>query len=232
MPKLSKPVRDTGVYCIKNKINNKVYVGSSSVSLFIRLRVHKGDLRRNKHPNRHLQSAWNKYGEKAFEFGVILRCRPENCIVFEQHYIDKLKACNDGFGYNIRLKADSNLGIKLSGKALENVRCNHSTPEYKLKMREAAKKRFEDPGLRKLYSKIMKERWEDQEFRDKVTAKHRKNMKDPEIRKKISEANKGKKMSVLTRLRMSNAKRNISDETRAKMSEAAKNRSKNRDTIN
>ena len=43
--------------------------------------------------------------------------------------------------------------------------------------------------------------------------------------RKISEANKGKNLSDETRRKMSEAKKNLSDETRLKMSEAKKNMS-------
>ena len=36
-----------------------------------RLSVHKRELRKGTHSNRHLQCAWNKYGENAFSFVVL-----------------------------------------------------------------------------------------------------------------------------------------------------------------
>jgi group I intron endonuclease len=59
----------TGLYTIKNINTNTLYVGSS-VNVYKRLRVHKSLLRGNKHHCTHLQRAWNKYGEKCFEFIV------------------------------------------------------------------------------------------------------------------------------------------------------------------
>ena len=58
---VSKP----GIYKITNKINNKIYIGSS-YSISKRISEHKYQLRRNSHPNIHLQSSWNKYGEDNF----------------------------------------------------------------------------------------------------------------------------------------------------------------------
>ena len=52
-----------GIYCIRNKINNKYYIGQS-IDIKNRWKEHKYNLRHNKHVNNKLQNAWNKYGEK------------------------------------------------------------------------------------------------------------------------------------------------------------------------
>lgn len=105
-----------GVYQIKNLINNKVYIGSIARvgRFYMRWREHKYRLRRGIHHNPHLQKSWDKYGEKSFEFSIILSCTSDSCLENEQRTIDKLKACDRKFGYNIRLVSDSNLGVKLS----------------------------------------------------------------------------------------------------------------------
>lgn len=59
-----------GIYKIINIINNKFYVGSA-VHLGKRKSRHFSELRRGKHNNKHLQAAWNKYGEQAFIFVVL-----------------------------------------------------------------------------------------------------------------------------------------------------------------
>ena len=58
------------IYKIINTINNKFYVGSTTNTVE-RFRTHRNRLRRNKHHAKHLQAAWNKYGEDAFVFHVI-----------------------------------------------------------------------------------------------------------------------------------------------------------------
>jgi group I intron endonuclease len=59
-----------GIYKIINVVNNKFYVGSA-VDLKRRKTRHFSELRTGKHNNRHLQSAWAKYGEQAFVFVVV-----------------------------------------------------------------------------------------------------------------------------------------------------------------
>jgi group I intron endonuclease len=59
-----------GIYKIINVVNNKFYVGSA-VDLKRRRIRHFSELRTGKHNNKHLQAAWNKYGESAFIFVVL-----------------------------------------------------------------------------------------------------------------------------------------------------------------
>jgi group I intron endonuclease len=58
------------IYKIINTINNKFYVGSTANTVE-RFRTHRNRLRRGKHHTKHLQAAWDKYGEAAFVFHVI-----------------------------------------------------------------------------------------------------------------------------------------------------------------
>lgn len=59
------------VYKIENKINGKLYIGSTCKSFNKRRGEHLCSLIKNYHFNKHLQSAWNKYGENNFEFIII-----------------------------------------------------------------------------------------------------------------------------------------------------------------
>lgn len=60
----------SGIYHIKNLINEKVYIGSS-VNIKTRLAKHKTYLINNCHSNKHLQSSFVKYGESVFVFEVL-----------------------------------------------------------------------------------------------------------------------------------------------------------------
>ena len=51
----------SGIYQIKNLVNEKIYVGSA-INLYQRKCEHFSDLRKNIHDNPHLQSSYNKYG--------------------------------------------------------------------------------------------------------------------------------------------------------------------------
>ena len=76
-----------GIYEIVNKINNKRYVGSS-VDLYSRFRNHKAQLNNATHENPILQRAWDKYGEDAFEFRVLLLCEKSDVLGYEQQMLD------------------------------------------------------------------------------------------------------------------------------------------------
>lgn len=65
-----------GLYAIVNLVNGKAYVGSSH-NVKARMTVHKSNLKRGKHHNSHLQSAWVKYGESSFDFREIKSCATE-----------------------------------------------------------------------------------------------------------------------------------------------------------
>lgn len=55
----------SGIYKIKNQVNDKFYIGSSE-KIQSRFSSHKCNLRKNKHKNKHLQSSWNKHGGDAY----------------------------------------------------------------------------------------------------------------------------------------------------------------------
>lgn len=59
-----------GIYKIINVVNNKFYVGSA-VDFTARKRRHWWALRSQRHANKHLQAAWNKYGEESFKFLIV-----------------------------------------------------------------------------------------------------------------------------------------------------------------
>lgn len=110
---MNNVTKQTGIYKITNIISGKFYVGSSAKKLGIRARImeHKSNLKRNKHCNKYLQSAWNKHGEDSFKFDIIEVVDDKNKILErEQHYLDLLKPYNREIGYNISKIAGSQLG--------------------------------------------------------------------------------------------------------------------------
>ena len=109
---MPKPNWTTGVYSIKNRRNGKLYIGSASRSIRNRLREHLRLLRLDQHPNRHLQSAWNKHGHEAFVCTIVEWCSPDECLEREQYWMDLHKSGNDWYGYNICPTAISMRGYK------------------------------------------------------------------------------------------------------------------------
>lgn len=87
----------SGVYSIRNRTNNKQYIGSSK-DILQRLRQHRNQLKYGIHCNKHLQSSYNKYGLDNFEFTIIERC--EDYINKEIYYVEHLNVLNPKHGYN------------------------------------------------------------------------------------------------------------------------------------
>ena len=88
-----------GIYMIRNTVNGKVYVGQSQ-NIYWRWSAHKSSLRHGNGANPHIQSAWNKYGEDAFEFCVIELCDEDRLDEREEYWIDALDSVSSG--YNIQ----------------------------------------------------------------------------------------------------------------------------------
>lgn len=111
----------TGIYKITCADTKKVYVGSA-VNLYRRwYSKHLPALRKNKHYNRYLQAAWNKYGENAFTCETIETCDTATLLAREQYYMDMFFTTNPKCGYNIAPIAGSTIGVPQSQKSKNAV---------------------------------------------------------------------------------------------------------------
>jgi group I intron endonuclease len=180
-------IKDPGVYCWRNRINGKVYVGSAAHSLALRRRSHVKELRGGRHANRHLQNAWNHYGFGVFVFKVLERCPAELCVEREQYWIDSLKAADPTHGYNLCPYAGSNYGLRWSDESRERWSvaqqgkpCSEATRQ---RMSESQQRVWDDPlmaaarmaGLRRAHQRL----------------------KDPDVRARKSARMKGKQQPHL-----------------------------------
>jgi len=75
---------------ILNLITGDFYIGSS-VKVNSRLEEHRYYLRRGDHQNPHLQRAWNRYGEEAFDLHLLVECEVRHVRSVEQVCIDTLQ---------------------------------------------------------------------------------------------------------------------------------------------
>ncbi len=149
--------KDYGIYKITNLINGKAYIGSSSFSIYQRLQCHKKRLRTGKHPNKHLQSAWNLYGEDLFSFEVLeIILDKQEVLSREQYYLDFFIK-NNGIDsvYNTCKVTGTTLGIKKTSEQ------------------------------RELISKIVKEKMNSKEISNKISNRNRLMWKNQEYREKM-----------------------------------------------
>jgi len=202
----------SGIYVILNTKNGKVYIGQAQ-DFGKRRNEHIYKLTNNTHTNRHLQSAWNKYGANAFKFQKLEYCEIEQLDEREQHHINIYMA--KGMCYNIVKNVTS------PGRGLS------PSEETRRKMSQSQKNISRDIILKRSESNRGKKRSDEQRHRMSEAAKKRPpHSPSAEARRKSSEANRGRIVTAETRRKISEASRGrvYSDEQRQKMSESRKGR--------
>lgn len=94
----------SGIYRILNRVNGNCYIGSS-LNIEKRYKHHLSTLRHNSSRCSILQKAFNKYGEDNFEFQVLLCCKPEYRLYYEQELIRELDSQYNVFT-NVEVKLE------------------------------------------------------------------------------------------------------------------------------
>jgi len=92
----------SGIYCIRNIIDGKLYIGASK-NIGQRFSRHRSDLKRGKHGNVYLQRACNKYKIENFIFKAIIICEPFELNKYEKMLIGLYDSSNKERGYNLDL---------------------------------------------------------------------------------------------------------------------------------
>jgi group I intron endonuclease len=217
---------NTGIYEIKNTANGKRYVGSA-IDFQTRFRTHLNNLRKNKHSNRHLQFAWNKYGEQSFVFNVILYCSPRNLLFYEQRALDVYNTL-----YNLAPTAGSQLGVHFSDEGKANI-------SKAKKGKSITKPPPRSDEHRAAISKALKGKKLSEETRRKMSESQKMVVRTPlseETKRKISESKKGRStpwnkgktgvysQETLARISETSTGRVFSEESRQKMSASRKGR--------
>jgi len=162
----------SGIYQIVNTENGKCYVGSSK-SIRDRWWEHKKFLKENKHASKRLQNSWNKYGEETFSFVILEIVENFNeLLIREQYWIDYYQSYLEGKGFNIRRKAESNLGMVHTQEAKDRIRIavknRKVSPETKKKLSEIAHNQWSDPKRRESVSKKALKQWSNPNTRNKI----------------------------------------------------------------
>lgn len=87
---------DIGIYRIVNLVNGKAYIGQTKEKFQRRYWLHRWELRKGKHDNKHLQRAWDKYGEENFVFEIVEVLPLEEIDDREKYWIDWQRKQKEG----------------------------------------------------------------------------------------------------------------------------------------
>lgn len=191
-----------GIYAITNLTTGKRYIGSSN-NVKKRWNGHLSLLVRNRHYNKHLQRAWNKYGGADFDFTIVEECCKGALTERELFWVVR----NDP-EYNMSKeigRPPSSLGRFLTEETRRKISMSHKglrhSLETKRKMSEIHTGLVASPETKKRMSELLR-------GNKRCLGKHH----SEETRMKISKATKGrasirkgKKLSEETKRRMSAA---------------------------
>ena len=204
-----------GVYCIRNTINNKVYIGQS-INIEGRWRDHsriEGEVK-----SRYtLSKAFKKYGLDNFEFIILETCTTEELDNLEIQWIKLMDSTSSSKGYNLNTGGGSMRGYRHTDEAKQKLR-NFNLGKT---ISDITRQKFRKAQLGKVVS---------EETRFRMSAKGRGHPTSEETKAKISAAKKGKKLpprTEETRQKMSAARKSkiFSEETRSRMVQSSKARS-------
>lgn len=192
----------SGIYKITNNKNNKTYIGSTA-DFSVRWATHKRQLRNNEHPCKHLQAAWNKYGQESFDFSIICFVPPNKdfLLSIEQYWLN-IYWDNHVTCYNTNKLANSRAGVSLSEEhkrkiGLANKGNNHRSG---IVLSDVTKEKIAASNTGKIRSDITKQKISNSKKGKPHTVKRQ--LSD-DHKRKISEANTGRKHSNETKKKIS-----------------------------
>lgn len=95
------------IYCIKNTVNDKLYVGKTLLPLEKRFKEHCKESGKNRHGNRPLYKAMRKYGKEKFSICLLEQVDIENLAAREVYWIAHLNTYE--YGYNATRGGDGTI---------------------------------------------------------------------------------------------------------------------------
>ena len=199
------------IYKITCTTNGKFYIGST-VNKIRRWSRHRRDLRQNKHPNPHMQAAWNVHGEEAFLFEVIEEVANDaELMLVEQRHLDEHHGKPECFNWN--KYADAPMRGK---KGPETPRWGQPVSEETRAKISAGLSGENHPNWGKSLPSDTKEKIR----ASNLLAGHTERRHTPEAKAKIAAASKGRPVSLETRYKRSVALKGheVSSLTRLKIS--------------
>lgn len=170
-----------GIYCIRNNVNGKVYVGKS-INIESRFKTHRYLLNsedRSKDCNRYLYNSVKKYGIENFSFDILESfdtvCETELSDA-ELKWMIKLRSTERDHGYNLRMDSSTKSVMHRETRALlsESRKGSNNanygkrwTDDMKIRASDIAKKRhasgkYYDDAWRTKISESSREMWKDE----------------------------------------------------------------------
>lgn len=200
-----------GIYCIRNTVDGKLYIGSS-LNIKRRWNGHRSQLRRGVHHSTYLQRAWNLYGAEAFAFEIVELVDEVQLVARETFHLQQTRPA-----YNLAPVGGSKRGMKIGP----------FTQEHRDKIGAAHRGKKLTPEQVDAMSKRLKGRVITPEWRAKLAASMTGKKLAPltaEHKALVSSVHKGKTISAEHRAALSRAHkgRAQSEETRAKRSATIK----------
>lgn len=132
----SKWGNESGIYWIRNKANDMLYIGSTT-TIASRLSKHFSQLRKGNHPNNKMLEDFKKYGQENFEFGVY-ELTKDNLFEKEKEY--QLKVDSSKL-YNLQIKDTLRSASQINAAKTANKDV-YRTEEYRNKMKKLKSNRI------------------------------------------------------------------------------------------
>lgn len=223
------PVSFGIIYKVTNLINNKCYIGKTSITLEKRKWQHINDSKIKRY-NSIFHNALRKYGIENFKWEVLCECdnndmlniRETMKIIVEHSHVSEC-------GYNMTYGGDGlPVGYKHTEESIQRMsdfqKGRKKSEEHKQKIGSSnkGKKRSEDAKQRNRIAHLGKITSET--TKQKISNSHKNRIMSDEEKQKRIHALKNRIITDETRQKWSIAAKNISDETRKRRSDALKGR--------
>jgi len=242
------------IYMIKNKVNDKKYIGQTTDKKGYRAGLTLKQIK-DKY-NSYLFNSFAKHGKDNFVIKIIDSGKNQNELnQKEEFYIQKYKTLDRNFGFNLKHGgskgklteetkkkiSEANKGRELSEetkkKLSESLKGRIISEETKKKISETILKRKKRDGYvnsletRRKLSEANKGRVFSEETKRKLSEVHRGKKLSEETKKKLSEANRGKKFSEEHKRKISESLKGkkLSEEHKRKISESLKGKTNGRE---
>lgn len=173
----------SGIYKITCLENGRVYIGQAK-NILSRWTEHRSKLNGNYHINKHMQSAWNKYGESNFIFEVLELCENDKLNEKEINYI--LEAKKFGKIFNKTNGGDGCKGYKHTKEYIKSM-CGENNPMYNKPVPQETRDKISNALYGRKYSKERCENISKGKIGVKFTEEHIKNMSLSKIGRKQSQ---------------------------------------------